>query len=331
MAVAEPQAPIGRGSLRASGSGRYADRAFKLLATSCGAAVLGVLAWMIISTSIDAWPVFQKEGLGFFFGNEWRPGQSRTEITGTYQARDFLWGTLYTSIIAVTFALPLAVGIALYLTEVAQGRAKTWLTNAVDLLAGVPSVVYGLWGIIFLLPALRPVMFFIADTLGRVIPPVFGGPVQVRNYWLAGIVLGIMILPIISAVSREVIATVPVDERMAAFGMGATRWEVMKQVVLPRARPGIIGATMLGLGRALGETIAVLLLIGGSARLDVKIFGPGQTIAGQIASQFRESSPEGIQGLVALGVALFLLTIIVNMAARLVVSRLGHVTGDAAL
>jgi phosphate transport system permease protein len=299
--------------------------------TVSGVSVLGILAWMIISTSLDAWPVFQKEGLGFFTGNTWRPGQSRSEITGTYQARDFLWGTFYTSIIALLFAVPLAVGIALYLTELAPQRIKGTLTNLVDLLAGIPSVVYGLWGVIFLLPVMRPVMFFVADTVGRLVPPVFGGPVQVRNYFLAGLVLGIMILPIISAVSREVIATVPVDERHAAFGLGATRWEVMKEVVLPRARPGIIGATMLGLGRALGETIAVLLLVGGSARLDVAVFGPGQTIAGQIASQFRESSPEAIQGLVALGVALFLLTILVNVAARLIVARMGHITGDAAL
>jgi phosphate transport system permease protein len=313
------------------GRGRFADPAFRAFTTICGASVLGILAWMIISTSLDAWPVFQKEGLGFFTGNTWRPGTSRSEITGTYQARDFLWGTFYTSVIALAFAVPLAVGIALYLTELAPRRLKGTLTNLVDLLAGIPSVVYGLWGIIFLLPVMRPVMFFIADTLGRLIPPVFGGPVQVRNYFLAGLVLGIMILPIISAVSREVIATVPVDERNAAFGLGATRWEVMKHVVLPRARAGIIGATMLGLGRALGETIAVLLLVGGSARLDTAVFGPGQTIAGQIASQFRESSPEAISGLVALGVALFLMTIVVNVAARLIVSRLGHVTGDAAL
>ena len=313
------------------GRGRFADPGFRWLATVGGASVLGLLAWMIISTSIDAWPVFQKEGLAFFTGNTWQPGGSRTEITGTYQARDYLWGTFYTSVIALLVAVPLAVGIALYLTEVASRRIKGTLTNLVDLLAGIPSVVYGLWGIIFLVPVMRPVMGFTADTLGRIVPPLFGEPVQVRNYFLAGVVLGIMILPIISAVSREVIATVPADERHAAFGLGATRWEVMRLVVLPRARPGIVGATMLGLGRALGETIAVLLLVGGSASLETRVFAPGQTIAGQIASQFRESSPEAIQGLVALGVALFLLTILVNVGARLIVSRMGHVTGDAAL
>ncbi len=313
------------------GRGRFADPAFRWFVLLCGASVLGILAWMIIATSLEAWPVFRSEGLRFFTGNSWNPGRSRSEITGTYQARDFLWGTFYTSIIALAFAVPLAIGIALYLTELAPPKLKATLTNLVDLLAGIPSVVYGLWGIIFLLPLMRPVMNAIADTLGRIVPPILGGPVQVRNYFMAGIVLGIMILPIISAVSREVIATVPPDERFAAFGLGATRWEVMKQVVLPRARPGIIGATMLGLGRALGETIAVLLLIGGSASLTGNMFAPGQTIAGQIASQFRESSPEAIQGLIALGVALFLLTILVNMTARLIVSRMGRISGDAAL
>ena len=328
----DPRPPqAGNPSSLSGGRGRHADPAFRWLATLGGASVLALLAWMILSTTIDAWPVLRKEGLGFLFGNDWQPGSSRTEITGTYQARDFLWGTFYTSVIALVLAVPLAVGIALYLSELAPPRLKGFLTNLVDLLAGIPSIVYGLWGVIFLLPVLRPVMYFIAETLGRVLPSVFGGPVMVRNFWLAGVVLGIMILPIISAVSREVIASVPVDERHAAYGLGATRWEVIRHIVLPRARPGIIGATMLGLGRALGETIAVMLLIGGTANLDARLFGPGQTIAGQIASQFRESSPEAISGLVALGVALFGLTILVNVGARVVVARTGRIAGDSAL
>jgi phosphate transport system permease protein len=140
-----------------------------------------------------------------------------------------------------------------------------------------------------------------------------------------------MILPIITAIVREVFDTVPPDERYAAFGVGATRWEVMRHVVLPRSRPGIIGATMLGLGRALGETIAVLLVIGGSPSLIIELFRPAQSIAGQIASGFAEASPEGISGLIALGVALFAMTIIINMAARIIVWRLGEIRGDASI
>ncbi len=320
-----------RPSSLSGGRGRHADTAFRWVATLGGASVLALLAWMILSTSADAWPVLRKEGLGFLLGDVWQPGSSRTEITGTYQARSFLWGTVYTSAIALVLAVPLAVGVALYLSELAPPRVRALLTNLVDLLAGIPSIVYGLWGVIFLLPLLRPVMQLLADTAGRVLPWLFGGPVQVRSYWLAGVVLGIMILPIISAVSREVIAGVPVEERHAAYGLGATRWEVIRHVVLPRARAGIIGATMLGLGRALGETIAVMLLIGGSANLDTRLFGPGQTIAGQIASQFRESSPEAISGLVALGVALFGLTVLVNVGARAIVARTGRIPGGSAL
>jgi phosphate transport system permease protein len=170
----------------------------------------------------------------------------------------------------------------------------------------------------------------LSRSLGDVIP-IFAGPPTVRSFFAAGIVLALMVLPITTALTREVFATTPADERYAAFAMGATRWEVMRHVVLPRARPGIIGATMLGLGRALGETIAVLLVVGGAAQITGEIFKPGQTIAGPIASTFGEASPEGITGLIALGVALFAITIVINMAARIVVWRLGEIRGDAAL
>lgn len=316
--------------LTGSARGRLADPAFKLIVMASGLLVLGVLAWMIGSTTSRAWPIFQQEGLGFFFGTEWSPGDSRQEITGTYQAAEFLYGTIVTSVLALLLAVPLAVAIALYLTQLAPARIREPLTYAVDLLAAVPSVVYGLWGILFLVPVLQPVMYALNDTLGRVIP-FFGGTVQVRNFWIASLVLAIMILPIISAVSREVISAVPEDERLAAYGLGATRWEVMRHVILPRCRPGIIGASMLGLGRALGETIAVLLLIGGSAKITTEVFNTGNTVAAQIASKWKEAAPEAQLGLIALGVALFLLTIIVNVTARVIVSRMGHVTGDAAL
>jgi phosphate transport system permease protein len=236
-----------------------------------------------------------------------------------------------TSIIAIILALPLAVAIGLFLTEIASERLRRPFTYTIDLLAMIPSVIIGLWAIDFFVPiVVFPVMDAMASTIGQVIP-LFAPPAVVRSVFAAGVVLALMILPIITAIVCEVYATTPPDERYAAFGIGATRWEVMRHVVLPRSRAGTIGATMLGLGRALGETIAVLLVIGGVPSIQVELFRPGQSTAGQIASGFAEASPEGVSGLMALGVALFLLTIVINMTARLVIWRIGRVTGDAAL
>ena len=311
--------------------GRRGDPAFRWVVTAAGAMVLVVLAWMIGSTTISSWGVFAKEGLGFFTSDAWRPGASRTEITGEYGAAAFLFGTLLTSAVAIVIATPLAIGISLFLTQLAPQRIRGALTYVVDLLAMIPSVIIGLWALFFFVPVVVfPVEQTLSRSLGDVIP-IFAGPPTVRSFFAAGIVLALMVLPITTALTREVFATTPADERYAAFAMGATRWEVMRHVVLPRARPGIIGATMLGLGRALGETIAVLLVVGGAAQITGEIFKPGQTIAGQIASTFGEASPEGITGLIALGVALFAITIVINMAARIVVWRLGEIRGDAAL
>lgn len=326
MTVTSP--PRLQGSRRA----QLADPAFRWFMTLCGTGVLLVLAWMIVSTTTDAWPVLRQEGLGLFTSAEWDPGKSRdpANIEGSYGGLEFFFGTVISSLLAMALAVPLAVGIALYLTQLAPVRVRGPLTYAVDLLAAVPSVVYGLWGSLFLVPVFIPVMTFIAETLGTVVP-FLGPPVRVRNLFMASLVLAIMILPIASAVIREVMTTVPRDERWAAFGLGATRWEVVREVVLPRARAGIIGGSMLGLGRALGETIAVLLIIGGNARLDLKLFDTQQTVAAQIAAAFGEASPEHIRGLIALGVGLFLITIAVNVVARLIINRFGQVTGDAAL
>jgi phosphate transport system permease protein len=310
--------------------GRGTDAAFRWLALVAGLLVLAVLAWMIGSTVAESWPIFQKEGLGFFTNSTWKPGVSRDTVTGQYGALAFLFGTIVTSLIAIVIAVPLAVGIALYLTQLAPARIRMMLTYTVDLLAMIPSVIIGLWAVAFFVPVvIYPLMQLISSVLSPV--PVFSGPPTVRSIFAAGLILAIMILPIITAIVREVIATTPPDERYAAFGMGCTDWEVMRHVILPRARPGIIGAAMLGLGRALGETIAVLLVIGGSARIGLELFLPGQTVAGQIASGFGEASPEGIRGLIALGVALFAITIIINMSARGVIWRLGRVSGDSAL
>jgi phosphate transport system permease protein len=297
-----------------------------------GASVLIILAAMIISTTLDAWPVFKHAGWSFVTSAEWDPGISRTEITGDYGALAFIAGTLVTSGIALLIAVPLAIGCSLYLTQVAAPRISRPLTYALELLAAVPSVVYGLWGLLFFVPVfLRPVMVFLADTLGNFIP-FLAGPVVTYNYFAAGVVLSIMVLPIITAVTREVMSNTPSAEILAAYALGSTRWEMMSAVVLPRARPGIIGATMLGLGRALGETIAVAMLIGGSQNLPSTIFRGGQSMAGIIAITFQEAAPENIKALLGVGVVLFVITVIVNMAARLIVWLTGgRVMGDASV
>jgi phosphate transport system permease protein len=198
----------------------------------------------------------------------------------------------------------------------------------VELLAAVPSVVYGLWGLHFFAPViLKPPAEAVSEALGWI--PLFDGPVISFNFFFAGVVLAIMITPIITSIVREVFTAVPDVERQAAYAMGATRWEVMRRTVIPRSRPGIIGATMLGVGRALGETIAVALLIGGATGVSISIFQQGETIAAKIVNTFQEASPEGVDALIALGVTLFALTIIINIAARLIVARMGDVTGEA--
>ena len=316
------------GMLRKSSS----DAWFQHLLLLAGASVLLILAAMIISTAINAWPVFEHSGWSFVTSADWDPGVSRDEITGAYGALVFIMGTLVTSGIALLIAVPLSIASALYLTQVAPQRIRQPLTYALELLAAVPSVVYGLWGLRFFVPIfLRPVMVFLSGTFGDVIP-FLSGPVVTYNYFAAGVVLSIMVLPIITAVTREVMSNTPDSEIFAAFALGSTRWEMMSQVVLPRARPGIIGATMLGLGRALGETIAVAMLIGGSQNLPHTLFAGGQSMAGIIAVTFQEAAPEHIKALIGVGVVLFVITVIINMLARLIVWLTGgRVSGDASI
>lgn len=309
-----------------------ADAWFNRALTLAGASVLIILVAMLVSTTVDAWPVFQHAGWSFVTSSDWDPGTSRSEITGDYGALSFILGTLITSGIALLIAVPLAIGCGLYLTNIAPPAIRNPLTYGIDLLAAVPSVVYGLWGLRFFVPIfVRPVLKLIADTLGEVIP-FLSGPVVTYNYATAGIVLAIMVLPIITAVTREVMSKTPSAEINGAYALGSTRWEMIRDIVMPRARPGIIGATMLGLGRALGETVAVAMLIGGSQRMPTTLFMGGQSMAGIIAITFQEAAPENIKALLGIGVVLFVITVIVNIAARLVIwATGGRVVGDAAV
>jgi phosphate transport system permease protein len=323
--------PDSRPSLHRRQARTYSDPIFRWVLLGSSLVVLVILALMIGNTTLDSLDVFVSQGLWpFLTGTTWDPGYSRTEITGTYQAGVFIYGTLVTSTIAIVVALPVSIGIALFLTDLAHRRIARPLAYLVELLAAVPSVIYGLWGLHFFAPViLRPPSEAIAGTFGWI--PLFAGPVISFNFFFAGIVLAIMIVPIITAIVREVFTAVPDIERHAAYAMGATRWEVMRSVVLPRSRPGIIGATMLGLGRALGETIAVALLIGGGTVINTSVFQQGESIAAKIVNTFQESSPEGIDALIALGVTLFAMTIVINVAARLIVRRIGDVSGEAVI
>lgn len=298
-----------------TGIGRRADSLFGLLTLVSGSLVLIVLGFMVVSTTNTALPIFSSQGLSFVTSSNWNPA------AGNYGILAFIYGTLVTSIIALVIAIPVSLGIALYVVEAAPRWVRGPITYAVDLLAAVPSVVYGLWGVFVLLPLfLQPAVALLSEYLGFL--PIFAGPASGLSYFGAGVVLAIMVIPIISSLSREVIRTVPDADRYAAYALGATRWEMIRGAVIPRSRAGIVGAVMLGLGRALGETIAVALLVGSATRIDPSVVRPGYSMAAVIANQFQEASGDHIRALVGVGVVLFAITILVNVAARLMVWRM---------
>jgi phosphate ABC transporter permease protein PstC len=235
---------------------------------------------------------------------------------GIYGAVPLIVGTLITSAIALLIGVPVAVATALYVTELAPRRLRAPITVLVELLAAVPSVVYGLWGYFFLVPKLQPAEKWFADTFSFL--PFIGGTVTGPNYFIAGLILAIMILPIVSAISREVITTVPRDHKEAALALGATRWEMIRMAVIPYARGGIVGGAMLGLGRAIGETIAVTIVIGNAPVIGHSLFQQGYTLAAVIANEFGEagSDPTHAAALIAAGLVLFVLTLLVNGIAR---------------
>lgn len=302
------------GIWKRKGVGRRADSLFALLAGGCGLLVLAVLVFMVASTTKTAFPRFEAEGISFVTGSEWNPGED------TYGILPFIYGTLVTSFIALVIAIPMSLGVALFLTEYAPRWIRRPVEYAVDLLAAVPSVIYGLWGLLVVLPWLiRPVEEFLAKSFGWI--PIFAGPTTGLSYFAAGVILAIMITPIITSLSREIFRTVPMGDRHAAYAMGATRWEMIKEAVLPRSKAGVIGASMLGLGRALGETIVVAMMSGNKNEIDASLVRAGSSIAGKIANNFAEAGKDQIEALVGMGVVLFVITIIVNMAARAMVWR----------
>jgi phosphate ABC transporter permease protein PstC len=305
----------GHSILGRSPAARLPDRALKYGLTALAALILALIIYFFFRLAGEARPAFEKEGvLGFVFGNDWNVSAEH------FGALPLLVGTLITSAIALLIGVPVAVATAIYATELCPLRMRAPLTVLVELLAAVPSVVYGLWGIFFLAPKLQPAEQWIADRLSF-LPFIGGASVTIPNYFVAGLILAIMILPIVSAISREVMATVPSDHKEAALALGATRWEMIRMAVLPYSRGGIIGGAMLGLGRAIGETIAVTILIGDAPQLGRHLFGQGYSLAAVIANEFGEAQGLHRSALFAAGLVLFVLTLVVNGIARLLVLR----------
>jgi phosphate transport system permease protein len=310
--------------LAAKGHGAVSDRGFSGLTLIAGMLVLAILALILITTTREAWPALTYAGLGFVTGSAWIP----VAANGTgpvYGALSFVYGTAIVSLIALLFAVPVSIGIALFLTELAPVRLRSIVVTVIDLLASVPSVVFGLWGIIVIGPALVKVYNGIHDTVGAVpvLRSMFGEPVSSgRGFMTAGIIVAIMIVPIITSITREIFATVPDADKQAAYALGATRWEMIKGAVFPHSFGGMVGAVMLGLGRAMGETIAVALTIGAATQITANVFASGNTLASVIALNFGDPGvPPGRSALIACGVLLFAMTVAINYVAELVVRR----------
>lgn len=299
-------------------------RVFAGLSTGAGALILAVLAAVAVFLLLEAWPALtaSSEALGEI---SWIPDDgSLLRYVGP-----LVFGTLLGAVLALVLSVPVAIGIALFISHYAPRRLASALGYVVDLLAAIPSVIYGLWGGLWLAPRLEPLWTWLADNLGFI--PMFSGPAATppRVMMTVGVVLSVMILPIITAVSREVFLQTPRLHEEAALALGATRWEMVRMAVLPFGRSGIISASMLGLGRALGETMAVLMILspGLTYAFSLLLAGRHQTIAANIALQFPEASPLGVSALIATGLALFVITLAVNMLARWVVARRAEFSG----
>jgi len=292
------------------------DRAFAILALASGLLVLVILVWIAVSTSQQASSWFSTEGLKIFTNN-WNPAAN------DFGALAFIYGTAVTALIAVIMAVPVSVGIALLLTEVVPYRWSRPIVYVIDLLAVVPSVVWGLWGILVFAPWLNHIYAHIGSAVQGlwILGPLFGPPTSGASFFTAGIILAFMITPIVTSLSREVIATVPAIDKEGAYALGATRWEMISGAVWPHSQGGVIGAVLLGVGRAMGETIAVALVIGSSATITSHLFAPGYNMAAVIANQFGEATGVFRSALFGIGVLLFVFTIIINVLAHGVVER----------
>ena len=305
--------------VRAESRRRRGDAVFRGVVVSAAGFVLLLITAIAVFLLAQAVPALDEAGWSFFTEQEWFPDAEPAR----FGIAALAFGTVLSSALALLMAVPVALGCALFLTELAPGRLGRYVGYLLDLLAAVPSVVYGLWGVFVLVPALVPVQRGIDSAVGGVVP-VFDSRngIYGRSIFAASVVLAIMVLPIVAALAREIFRQVPRAHREAAFALGATRWEVIRLAVLPYGRSGIVGAIMLGFGRALGETIAVALVLAASFEVDLHIFEPGgNTIAANIATKFGEAGAMGRNALIASGLVLFAITLIVNVVARGIVYR----------
>ncbi|MFZ0633109.1 MAG: phosphate ABC transporter permease subunit PstC [Acidobacteriaceae bacterium] len=310
--VSDPASPI-RTYLQSRGNSSVADSTFRWLMVLCALSIFAIVALIGTELVTQSIPTIKVFGWRFFVGSAWDP------VNGHFGALPFIYGTIMSSVVALVIAVPLAVGVAVFLTEMCPKALRGILSFLTELLAAIPSVVYGLWGVFVLVPLLRgyvdPVLIKTLGWTGLFVAPDFG-----IGMFAAGVILAIMILPIISSLTREVMTAVPHMQREAVLALGATRWEMIRMGVLRNARIGIVGAIILGLGRALGETMAVAMVIGSSPTLTKSLLAPAYSMAAVIANEFTEAvSDLHRTALIEIGLALFLVTIVVNILARLLV------------
>ncbi len=300
------------------------DRVFRLLSFASAGLVLLVLAGILGSTLYGGWPAFRQFGfLGFLTGSIWNVG---TETFGAWPA---VAGTLASSLIALLIGVPISLGIAIFLTQLSPRWLKGPIATAVELLAAVPSIIYGMWGLFVFAPL---VANYVQVPLNSVVEgvPLVGTVLYSRvpsgtGIFTAGIILALMIIPFIASITRDMLDQIPPILRESAYGVGCTTWEVVRHVLVPQTGVALIGAIMLGLGRALGETMAVTFVVGNANRLSASIFDPGSTIASRIANEFNEASDLQLNALIALGCILFLVTFAVLVTARLLIARVGRI------
>jgi phosphate transport system permease protein len=298
----------------------YGDRIFKGMLTAAAVGLPVLLGFLVFELFAGSREAIARFGLGFVTSSTWDP------VAEQFGAWPLIFGTLMSAALALIIAVPLSLGVAIYLTEFAPLRLRQPAAFVIELLAAIPSVVYGLWGIFVLIPVLKDSVFpLLQNALGFL--PFFQGPIYGPSMLSASIILAIMVMPYIMAVSREVLLAVPATQREAALGLGATRWEAVVTTVVPYARSGLIGATILGLGRALGETMAVTMLIGNRHEISASLFAPGYTMAAAIANEFSEAVTDiHLSSLAYVALLLFLITVLINAAARLLIWRVSRGT-----
>src|SRR5258706_1969737 len=307
---------------RALNAFKLGDVTFYCITRACAISVLLILGGIILSLIVGAWPAMKTYGLSFLFASRWAPSAD-PPVLG---ALGPIYGTLVTSVIAMMIAIPVGLGIAMFLTELCPQWLRRPIGTAIELLAGIPSIIYGIWGLFVFAPFLQETLQpFLIAVFGEipVLSSLFAGPPYGIGTLTAGLILAIMVLPFITSISRDLFDAVPPVLKEAAYGVGCTTWEVVRYVVLPYTRVGVIGGVMLGLGRALGETMAVTFVIGNAHKVSASLLAPGTTISATIANEFTEAVGDlYTSSLIALGLILFVITFIVLAIARYMLLRI---------